>query len=524
MSRAFSPALATSTDVLVIGGGPAGCWAAWTAHAAGARVILVDKGYVGTSGATAAGNTTIIHTRQGTPERQASVDQRLRLGHGLVDEALVQRVLDRTYDNLGLMAEWGYPFPSLEDGRPYRGMLRGPDYLRFMRQRLVKAGVRVLDHSPAESLLLADTAVAGARGHNRQTGEDWEIRAGAVVLASGGCAFLSGALGTNNLTGDAYLMGAEVGADLSGMEFSGQYGISPSFSSVTKGIVYFWASFSDESGHELDIGRDRQQVARHLLKGPVYARLDKLEPSLREAFRKGQPNIFVPFDRMNIDPFTQWFPITLRHEGTVRGTGGLVVVDGRSTTSVPGLYAAGDAASRQRMAGAVSGGGGPNASFAMSTGSWAGEDAAAFAQRLGPAAAQRQVRPAGRELEVRAVPEGGKQAIETVRRHMLPISGGFYRNAATLRAASDAFEPLWADGAWQGGGDARSRGRAREALALLATARLATHGARQRAESRGIHRRTDHPDVDPALTREFIYSDLDGGFAHPAPTYEAFAS
>jgi glycerol-3-phosphate dehydrogenase len=32
-------------DVLVIGGGPDGTWAAWSAASSGARVILVDKGY-----------------------------------------------------------------------------------------------------------------------------------------------------------------------------------------------------------------------------------------------------------------------------------------------------------------------------------------------------------------------------------------------------------------------------------------------------------------------------------------------
>ncbi|MFN5660426.1 MAG: FAD-dependent oxidoreductase, partial [Pseudanabaena sp.] len=41
-------------DVLVIGGGPAGTWSAWSAAQSGSKVILVDKGYCGTSGAAAA--------------------------------------------------------------------------------------------------------------------------------------------------------------------------------------------------------------------------------------------------------------------------------------------------------------------------------------------------------------------------------------------------------------------------------------------------------------------------------------
>jgi succinate dehydrogenase/fumarate reductase flavoprotein subunit len=49
-----APHEAHRTDVLVIGGGMAGAWAATAAARAGASVVLVDKGYCGTSGVTAA--------------------------------------------------------------------------------------------------------------------------------------------------------------------------------------------------------------------------------------------------------------------------------------------------------------------------------------------------------------------------------------------------------------------------------------------------------------------------------------
>jgi succinate dehydrogenase/fumarate reductase flavoprotein subunit len=60
IERSATGALDLSADVLVVGGGPAGCWAAIAATEAGANVILVDKGRVGTSGATAAANTAVI--------------------------------------------------------------------------------------------------------------------------------------------------------------------------------------------------------------------------------------------------------------------------------------------------------------------------------------------------------------------------------------------------------------------------------------------------------------------------------
>lgn len=50
---------AETTDVLVIGGGPAATWAAISAAESGSRVTLVDKGFCGTSGATAAGGNNL---------------------------------------------------------------------------------------------------------------------------------------------------------------------------------------------------------------------------------------------------------------------------------------------------------------------------------------------------------------------------------------------------------------------------------------------------------------------------------
>jgi succinate dehydrogenase/fumarate reductase flavoprotein subunit len=487
-----------AADVLVIGGGPAGCWAAWNAHASGATVILIDKGYVGTSGATAAGNTTIIYAKRGTSERAATVSQRVKLGQGFSESERIERVLDRTFENLDLLANWGYPFPSYEDGRPYRGMLRGPDYLRFMRQKLIKARVKIIDHCPAEQLLISDGTAAGALARHRRTGKAVEIRAGAVVIATGGCAFLSGALGTNNLTGDGYLIAAEAGATLSGMEFSSQYGISPAYSSVTKGVVYFWSTFTDEQGNILGATGDRQSVvANELINGPVYAILDKAPPRLQEGFRRGQPNIFVPFDRMGIDPFKERFPITLRHEGTVRGTGGLKI-DGRSTTTVPGLFAAGDAATRQGMSGASTGGGGPNSSWAMATGSWAGEDSARYAKSLGAMWHSRTVRRATQQERVRADEQSVahlSEVVDQVKQQILPLDRGFFRTEATLAAAAETLHGLWNDQSWR----VPHAAKVREVESLIATARWATESALIRRESRGLQRRLDYPEQDPAL-------------------------
>ncbi len=244
----LSDTLELSADVLVIGGGPAGTWSALSAAATGGRVVLVDKGYCGTSGATAPSGVGVWYVPPEPSAREEARASRESLGGFLSDRRWMDRVLDTTYANVDRLAAWGYPFPSDDAGAPARRSLQGPEYMRLMRKRIKAAGVRVLDHSPALELLVDDHGVAGAAGVSRQDGVTWRVKANAVVIATGGCAFLSRALGCNVLTGDGGLLAAEVGADMSGMEFSNAYGIAPAFASVTKTAFYRWATFYHDDG------------------------------------------------------------------------------------------------------------------------------------------------------------------------------------------------------------------------------------------------------------------------------------
>jgi succinate dehydrogenase/fumarate reductase flavoprotein subunit len=346
-----------TADVLVIGGGPAGTWAACSAAWRGATVVLVDKGYCGTSGATAPSGTGVWYVPPDPAKRAAAMASREKMGGYLQDRRWMQRVLDRTYESVNLLAEWGYPFPADDNGQSRRTSLQGPEYMRLMRRRVGRAGVTILDHCPALELLIDESgAVVGAAGVRRQQNDTWVVRAKAVVLASGGCAFQSKALGCDVLTGDGYLMAAEAGADLSGMEFSNAYAIAPAFASVTKTLFYNWATFTYPNGTEVPGAKSqggRSAIAHALLTRQVYAQIDKADAEQQAVMRLAQPNFFVPFDRRDIDPFKQRFPVTLRLEGTVRGTGGLRLVDDKCATGVGGLYAAGDAASRELVCGGL---------------------------------------------------------------------------------------------------------------------------------------------------------------------------
>lgn len=506
-------------DVLVVGGGPAAAWAALSAAEAGASVVLADKGYFGTSGATAPSNTGTWCVPPGEG-RQAAVEARWKRTAGLGDRRWMLRCVDQSFENLTRLAEWGYPFPSDDGGNVYVANLRGPDYMRFMRGQVAKRGVRLLDHHPILELLGDGHAVAGAHGLSRRTGASFEIRAGAVVLASGGCAYLERILGGTGLTGDGHLFAAEAGATLSGLEFTGKYTLAPRGSSLNKGLPFRWASFYRPDGTPLrgpdgepitnGIGAAERHIVDALAEGEVFARLDLAEPTIRDALQRGQPNCFTPYERMGVDPFRDLFPVELKFEGTVRGTGGIRIASSDCSVGIPGLFAAGDAASRENVTGGVSGGGAVNASWAMASGWWAGRGASPAARRAAAQAERRVVPLGGAGLR----PTGEARTVDLdraaaeVRARIAPLARNYRRQADALAEGRRAVETVWSEITQHLQAQGIERLRAREIAAVTAVTRWTLAAAELRTESRGAHRRSDFPETDAAMARRITVGGL----------------
>ncbi|QND71404.1 FAD-binding protein [Tardiphaga robiniae] len=525
VDASIADAVELDADVLVLGGGPAGTWAAISAAGEGARVVLVDKGFCGTSGATAPSGTGVWYIDPTPDKREAAMANREKMGGYLQDRRWMSRVLDRTYDQSNRLAEWGYPYPTDDSGRSQRNSLQGPEYMRLMRKRTKAAGVTILDHSPALELLVDEAgAVAGAAGLQRQGGKPWRVRAGAVVIATGGCAFLSKTLGSNVLTGDGYLMAAELGAELTSMEFSNPYAISSAFGSVTKTLFFGWGTFTYEDGTPVPGAASkggRSAIARALLKGPVYAQLDKADDDIQEAMRASQPNFFLPYDRTGLDPFTQRFPVTLRLEGTIRGTGGLRIVDDSCATTVPGLYAAGDAATRELICGGFTGGGSHNAAWAMSSGHWSGQGAARYVK--GTRRIRRNATGAGTVgLQESTRPTlNGVTLATAVQNEVFPYEINYFREAGRLTASLARLDTLWHDATKAGAVSGIDAVRARESAAMLATARWMYRSALARKETRGMHRRDDFPEQDPSQRHYITTGGLDEVWTATRPHAEA---
>jgi L-aspartate oxidase len=386
--------------------------------------------------------------------------------------------------------------------------------MRALRQLITDLGVTILDHSPVLELLQRpDGSIGGARGVQRQRRHTpYHIESGATVLATGGTSFLSHLLGSRTNTGDGYLMAAEAGAALSGMEFTAAYTIAPAHSTMTRSMSYAFATYYDSDGHEVAPAGPEQtrELARQLLRGPLFCSLHRMPGDIRDHLRTISPNLMLPFDRWGIDPFTDRFEVTLHNDGTIRGTGGVRVVNEDCATGVPGLFVAGDVATRELIAGAISGGGAQNSAWALSSGHWAARGAVRFARSRNGRSAR--LTPIG-EAGLRPLGTGRASDIpgmvEAVRNEMHPYDKNLFRTGPQLRQSRQRLDSVWNELRQFSAASSLNPLPAREAAALLATARWSLAAALLRDESRGLHQRVDSPSLRPGFAQPIIVSGLD---------------
>jgi succinate dehydrogenase/fumarate reductase flavoprotein subunit len=206
------------------------------------------------------------------------------------------------------------------------------------------------------------------------------------------------------------------------------------------------------------------------------------------------------------------------------------LTDSLCATTVSGLYAAGDAATRELICGGFTGGGSHNSAWAMSSGCFAGEGAArhALARRgatpvPGEGAGGAGLRPTAGVDESLAADE----IKSLVQGEVFPFDKNYFRSAAALDASLSTLDELWSRvAAGLRGGDgypphgetsAAALFGAREAAAMVATARWMFTAARERTETRGMAKRVDHPTLDPGQQHRRTVGGLDRLFSHVDP-------
>lgn len=194
-----------TTDVLVIGGGGAGCAAALTAAALGAQVLLATKLRLGDSNTVMAeGGIQAAVGEDDSPQRH--FEDTLRAGHFCCEPELVAQMVMDGPDVIRWLIRLGMAF-DLEDDRTIGGNLlrkkpggasaarilsyrdyTGLEMMRVLREAVeLDAAIEVMNRCPAVELLSDERGrCAGAVLYNLEWRSFVLVRARAVVLATGG--------------------------------------------------------------------------------------------------------------------------------------------------------------------------------------------------------------------------------------------------------------------------------------------------------------------------------------------------
>ena len=185
------------TDVLIIGGGTAGCYAALTLRSlSDASVVIAEKADIRRSGCLAAGVNALnaYITKGHTP--QFYVDYAKKDAAGIVREDLLLTMSEGLNEVTRKLEDLGLVILKDEKGeyvaRGTRNIKINGENIKTILADAVKKldGVQVINHLNITDYIVRDNTIAGALGFDMRTGTAYEIRAKAVLCATGGAAGL----------------------------------------------------------------------------------------------------------------------------------------------------------------------------------------------------------------------------------------------------------------------------------------------------------------------------------------------
>ncbi len=357
-----------SADYLIIGSGIAGLRAAVALQTRG-RVLLLTKSDPG-AGSTgfAQGGIAAAVGPDDSPDLHFA--DTIAAGDGLCDPAAVRVLVDEGPRFVGELETWGAVFDCRPDGaldlaregaHSVRRVLHahdatGREIARVLAARLMgEPHVTVIDHALAIQALVEDGRVAGVRFKDAG-GEIGEARARATLIATGGAGQVFRE--TTNppvATGDgvtlAYLAGARI-ADMEFVQFhptalavpgEPRYLLSEALRGEGARLVNVQGDAFMTREDPLGDLAPRDRVARAIAResertgAPVYLTLAHLPAA---AIRARFPLIADLCRRVGMDLATDRLPVSPAAHYVMGG----VVTDRDGRTSIPGLYAAGEAA------------------------------------------------------------------------------------------------------------------------------------------------------------------------------------
>jgi adenylylsulfate reductase subunit A len=223
-------------DVLIIGGGAAGCVAAVEARERdpNARVVVLEKAHVYRSGCLAAGISALNAYLTPGETAESFLRYAIRETVGVVRDDLTLSMARELNAQVKRVEEWGLPIPRDELGAPLK---RGRASIKIFGERIKPilgrraeaSGATIFNRVNATGLALRDGRVVGAYGFNVRDGTFYAVRAKTVLVCTGGAAGLyrpsNPGVAAHRMwyspfnTGAGLAMGIRAGAEMTSFEF-----------------------------------------------------------------------------------------------------------------------------------------------------------------------------------------------------------------------------------------------------------------------------------------------------------------
>jgi succinate dehydrogenase/fumarate reductase flavoprotein subunit len=350
------------TDVLVIGGGIAGCFAAIKARDQGLDVMIVDKAYAGKSGASfASGMGYMVFNPAWGLDLNACMNAIHTKGEYLNNHEWTEIVFKDSWQTYQDLVSWGVEFPVEEDTKFVKDLLpfgivriKRRETTPFLRQQAVKSGVKIMDRIMVADLLKQDRKVVGAIGFPMESDNLYIFKAKATVLSTGYNSFKPAGAEICCLTGDGEAMAYRAGAEITGKEFpdTGNYGMNPYPAwRGGRGSRAVFRYYTDAEGKRIKTHYQNEsdltlEFAVHAGRGPILWDLDAATPEDIERMRKRlQHSDALESERIGFDP-GRGGKISQAGGGAAGApnaqTAGIWPINTECATSIPGLYVAGE--------------------------------------------------------------------------------------------------------------------------------------------------------------------------------------
>lgn len=517
---AARPRWSRTTDVVVVGSGAAGISAALAAARRGRRVLLLSKQEVG-GGATPLAQGGLAAAIGPGDGAAAHLADTLAAGAGLCEPAEVGTLVGQApgviADLMTLGAGLDRAGLRLEGGHSHRRVVHsgndaaGAEVHRVLRAALQASTVEVLTGAVALDLLLDERAaacgvLAGLVGADGTSLDPGMVTARAVVLATGGFgqAF---AVTTNpaGVTGDGLALAARAGAELRDVEFVQfhptvlwqQRGVGQR-PLITEALRGAGAVLVDDAGRRVMAGRHPlgELAPRDVVSLAMHEWMERrggaqghlwLDATMlgRHALETGFPAVLAACRLRGIDPVTDPIPVA---PGAHYSCGG-VRADMDGQTSLTGLYAVGEVAST-----------GVHGANRLASNSL--PEAVLTGRRAGDLIGRHLPGPAGDPRP----PVPGDGVDPSCRTE---LATAMSRYAGVVRDQAGLEHLLGVLSAVPAGPPGPLDLAAVEAASLHTVSLLTVVGGLSRAESRGCHRRRDHPAAAPSA-RHTLLSWQDG--------------